>query len=303
MILKRTTPSKRLSRSVKQPARTAFSLLLVLLFLPASARSEPVTFLFTGQVGTRYIAGSGVTFPAEITNKAPVSGSVTYNLALTGTENSSALDFLGRYDLLQDGAIFQMTLNALEWRFASHPADTPGSGSDQVNSLYVQHGADPDPDAIRLSFWDVYPAQDSLPFVEAGESARALLAATDNDAGSSEITSIEVPSAVPTGWNWEGDLAYVDGSGSLTFGFKFSMDVVFLTTDAPRITRWRRLSGGDFELGYTAEPGFSFELESSTDLNTWSVVRPLDGGDGEIITTVTLLSDPRRFYRIKKSRQ
>lgn len=276
---------------------------LAIGFIPLSLWPAPVTFLFTGQVGNRYITSAEITYPPEIGFRAPVSGSVTFDLAKTGTQNTSGLDFLGRYELFDDAVSLQLTLNGLDWQVSALATDTPGPGADDTNRVFVRHNDPTDPDEVEFRFWDVHPAQDSFPLLEPNESARVLITATDDDPASSELSGIGVPPFVPSSWNWEGDIGYVDSEGIVIYGFKFSMDAVFVAAEPPLITRWRGLMDGDIELGYIAEPGFSFELESSPDLKFWSPVGILEPGEGEFVTTISYADGSDRYYRIKKTRK
>jgi len=267
----------------------------------AVAVAEPVTFEFTGQVDSRFVGSAEVVFPPEIPPFASVSGSITYDLGGIGTENQSALSFLGKYDLLAEAVSVELRLNELVWRFASVPDDTFGTGPEEINSFYVQHLHAFNPDEIAFRVWDRAPAQDSYPFLEAGQSGQARWVAVDDDAATAELVDLAVPAVVPSTWRWSGTISTITADSRLLFGFGFTMEPVVAPPERPVITRWALQPGGDLELVFVAEPGFGYELESSTDLGVWSRVGPLSGGDGEVTITVATVGSEARFYRVRKA--
>ncbi len=272
-----------------------FALTLLLSCLPLTA--APVTIQFTGEIGSRYKSSADITLPPEISFRAPVSGSFTYDLDLIGTNNSSGLDWLARYNLLTQGAALEMEIAGLTWRFGADETDTPGTGAEQVNSFYVRYLHASNPDQLSWRFWDQAPAQDTFPFIPDGGTGRLIMYLTDDDPASSELQDLATPANVPDSWTWEGDLAYLDSNGSLTFGFRFSMNLMIIDPGPTRISQWSRLANGDLQLTFFAEDGLNYELESSTDLQTWSTTQAISTTSGETTITTTPAPGPQ-FYRL-----
>jgi hypothetical protein len=269
----------------------------ILLLSCISLTASPVTIHFTGEVGSRYKASADITLPPEISFRAPVSGSFTYDLDLVESNNTSGLNWLARYNLLTQAASLEMQIADLTWHFSADPNDTPGTGAEQVNSFYVQYLHTTKPDQLSWRFWDQAPAQDNFPFLPDGGTGRLIMYVTDDEPASSELQDLSTPSSVPGSWTWEGDIAYLDNNGSLTFGFRFSMNLFIVDPGPTRINQWSRLANGDLQLVFTAGDGLSYDLENSSDLQNWSSVQSIGTSSGETTVTITPGSGAQ-FYRL-----
>jgi hypothetical protein len=262
-----------------------------LLLFPLAGIAAPQTFTFAGNVSTRYQASADVTYPPEIYNQLPVTGSLTVDVALVNPENTSGLAFLGRYELLSGAATFEMEADGgLQWAFSSDPDDVLGQGAEQKNDLRVVNGNGANPDSIRLQFWDPAPAQDVFALLEENQAGLLIVTATDNNSDSQEITDINPPAAVPDGWIWSGDMVYVEATGGLLYGFQFSMNAVIVNPGFGTIGM-EALGDNQFAITWEAEAGFNYALQSTRNFQTWQPEGDLTGALGARTTVFDAPAD------------
>lgn len=255
-----------------------------LLLSPFAGITAQPTFTFAGNVDMRYLGGGDITYPAEISNNLPLSGTLTVDVTLVNPQNTSGLDFLGRYELLSGAATIDMQAEGgLQWAFSSEPDDTLGTGAEQKNDLRVINDNGANPDSIRVQFWDRAPAQNVFALLEEDQAGRLLVTAEDNDAESQEITDITPPAAVPDGWIWRGDLAYLETTGGLLAGFQFTMNAVIVNPDFGPIGI-EALDNNQFAITWEAEAGFNYELQSTRNFQTWRSEGDLTGDLGSRTT-------------------
>lgn len=92
----------------------------------------------------------------------------------------------------------------------------------------------------------------------------------------------------------------IDNLGAANDSAPVAVTVGSLTPAAPRIGSYTRQPDGVFKLTFTGEAGWSWQVEISADLKTWTAVTNLvDAAAPVTYTDPESKSQGWRFYRIK----